>query len=102
MTLSKVDDEATSFFMTNFYEHLFSGEDKHSAYKAAINTMRNSEKYSDPKYWSSFILVDQTSYKVSKLPQFVTTVHYLNFSENQSIIFGNLIFYAYLCTCLVE
>ena len=58
MTLSKVDDEATSFFMTNFYEHLFSGEDKHSAYKAAINTMRNSEKYSDPKYWSSFILVD--------------------------------------------
>ena len=58
MTLSKVDDEATAFFMTNFYEHLFSGEDKHTAYRAAINTMRNSEKYSDPKYWSSFILVD--------------------------------------------
>lgn len=58
MTLSKVDDKATAFFMTNFYEHLFSGEDKHTAYRAAINTMRNSEKYSDPKYWSSFILVD--------------------------------------------
>ena len=58
MTLSKVDDEATAFFMTNFYEHLFSGEDKHTAYRAAINTMRNSEKYSDPKYWASFILVD--------------------------------------------
>lgn len=58
MTLSKVDDEATSFFMTNFYEHLFSGEDKHSAYYAAINTMRSSERFSDPKYWSPFILVD--------------------------------------------
>jgi CHAT domain-containing protein len=58
MTLSKVDDDATSFFMANFYEHLFSGEDKHSAYKSAINTMRNSERFSDPKYWSPFILVD--------------------------------------------
>ena len=58
LTLSKVDDEATSFFMTNFYENLFSGEDKHSAYKAAINTMRSSDRFSDPKYWSPFILVD--------------------------------------------
>lgn len=58
LTLSKVEDEATSFFMTNFYEHLFGGEDKHSAYKAAINTMRSSERFSDPKYWSPFILVD--------------------------------------------
>ena len=58
LTLSKVDDEATAFFMNNFYEHLFSGMDKHASYKAAVNAMRSSEKFSDPKYWSSFILID--------------------------------------------
>ena len=58
LTLSKVDDEATAFFMNNFYEHLFSGMDKHASYKGAVNAMRSSEKFSDPKYWSSFILID--------------------------------------------
>ena len=58
MTLSKVDDEATAFFMTTFYENLFSGKDKHTSYKEAINTMRSSGRFSDPKYWSPFILVD--------------------------------------------
>ena len=58
MTLGKVDDEATAFFMNQFYEKLFSGEDKHSAYESAIRSMRESEKYQDPKYWAQFVLID--------------------------------------------
>ena len=58
MTLGKVDDEATAYFMTSFYERLFNGEDKHSSFKGAVDEMRNSERYSDPKYWSQFILID--------------------------------------------
>ena len=58
MTLAKVDDEATSFFMTAFYENLFSGKDKHTSFKEAVNTMRSSKRFSDPKYWSPFILID--------------------------------------------
>ena len=58
MTLGKVDDEATAYFMTNFYERLFNGEDEYSAYHAAINAMRESERFSDSKYWSQFILID--------------------------------------------
>ncbi len=58
MTLAKVDDEATSYFMTTFYENLFSGKDKHTSFKEAVNTMRSSKRFSDPKYWSPFILID--------------------------------------------
>ena len=58
MTLGKVDDEATAYFMTSFYEKLFNGEDKHSSFRGAIEAMRNSERFSDPKYWSQYTLID--------------------------------------------
>ena len=58
MTLGKVDDEATAFFMNLFYDNLFSGKDKHSAYESAIRSMRESEKYREPKYWAQFVLID--------------------------------------------
>lgn len=58
MTLGDVDDEATAFFMNRFYETLFSGENKHTAYNSAIKAMRDSEKYNDSKYWAQFVLID--------------------------------------------
>jgi len=58
MTLGKVDDEATAFFMNAFYEKLFSGSDKQASYKYAISSMRNSEKFKDPKYWANFVLIN--------------------------------------------
>ena len=58
ITLNDVDDEATSFFMSTFYENYFDNKDKYQAFSNAINRMRSSKKFSDPKYWSMFVLID--------------------------------------------
>ncbi len=58
VTLSKVDDEATSVFMQHFYGSLFSGNDARSAYDSAIEHMRESQKFGNPSFWSPFILID--------------------------------------------
>ena len=58
MTLNKVDDAATLFLMKNFYQFLFSGVGKRDAFNQAISIMRNDSRYSDPKYWASFIMLD--------------------------------------------
>lgn len=58
MTLSKVDDEATALFVKSFYTNLFQTMDRYEAYRFAVNALRNSDKFSAPKYWSPFILVD--------------------------------------------
>lgn len=61
MSLWKVDDEATSFLMTEFYK-LWMGEkmSKHDALEAAKQEVRfHREKGWDaPKYWAAFILLD--------------------------------------------
>lgn len=58
MTLNKVDDQATTTLMTTFYDSLFSGSDARGAYTKAIQSMRDSPKFSDPKYWAPFVLLD--------------------------------------------
>lgn len=71
LSLWKVDDEATQIFMTKFYEHFLQGESKHQSLIYAQNYLKNFSKtiiengveseihpYSDPKYWSAFILLD--------------------------------------------
>lgn len=56
MSLWKVDDEATSFMMTNFYKKLFK---THSVYDAFISAQKVvKDKYPDPYYWASFVLID--------------------------------------------
>lgn len=61
MSLWKVDDEATCYFMTEFYKHLLSESsyyDKVYALKKAQDSVRNIPIWSDPQYWGAFILLD--------------------------------------------
>ncbi len=58
MALSNVDDKATAFFMTAFYEKLFESKDRREAFDYAVTQMKDSQAYSDPKYWAPFILLD--------------------------------------------
>lgn len=57
MTLWRVNDKATMFFMSAFYKALFAGNSKFDSYKEAQTYVR--ENYSDdPYYWAPFILLD--------------------------------------------
>ena len=57
VTLWKIDDEATMDLMCNFYNNLSQTRDIRYSYELAQNFMR--EKYVDPYYWGSFILLSQ-------------------------------------------
>ncbi len=60
MSLWKVDDNATQMLMSQFYTNLTKGENKFTALKDAQSYVRmfDNGKYSDPKYWAAFILLD--------------------------------------------
>lgn len=60
MCLDNVDDKATQILMVEFYKSLLSGKSKRESLKNAQKYLRTTEngKYSDPKYWASFILLD--------------------------------------------
>lgn len=56
MSLWKVDDLATSFFMKTFYEGLIETNSKRNAFIRAQKLTR--EKFEDPYYWAAFIMLD--------------------------------------------
>lgn len=56
MSLWNVDDVATSFMMIHFYQEFLRTGSKHKAFRFAQNKVK--EKYEDPYYWASFILLD--------------------------------------------
>lgn len=58
ITLSSVNDETTALLMEQFHKNLSSG--KMTKYKAltAAQQYLIAQGYKDPKYWSTFILVD--------------------------------------------
>lgn len=58
ITLSNIDDKATSFFMSAFYERLFESGDRNLAYDYAVEKMKSTKEYADPLYWASFVLID--------------------------------------------
>ncbi len=60
MSLWKVDDKATEQLMTEFYTRLLStpSAGKHAALEAAKASVRAIPEWSDPIYWSGFILLD--------------------------------------------
>ncbi len=60
MSLWKVDDNATQILMSQFYQNLAEGESKYEAFHKAQEYLRSTEngKYSDPRYWAAFILLD--------------------------------------------
>lgn len=58
MTLGKIDDEATAMFMNLFYQNLFLNGNKYDAFRNTISSMRQSNKYHSPQFWSKFVLID--------------------------------------------
>ncbi|MBR4238488.1 MAG: CHAT domain-containing protein [Prevotella sp.] len=56
MSLWNVDDIATSFMMTHFYQELLRTGSKHDAFRFAQRKVK--EKYDNPYYWASFIMID--------------------------------------------
>lgn len=58
MTLRKIDDAATFLFMKTFYKTLCETADKHKAYKAGINSLKDSEEFGNFEIWSSYIMLD--------------------------------------------
>ena len=58
MTLSEVSDDATRQLMEYFYDALFKGGSARDSFDYAIAQMKDSQAYSDPKYWAPFILLD--------------------------------------------
>ena len=60
MSLNKVDDEATTLLMIEFYKNLMSGKSKLQSLKDAQKYLREYDngKYNKPEYWASFIMLD--------------------------------------------
>lgn len=56
MSLWKVQDDATSVLMTQFYTYLTSGVERHQALWKAMMDVR--EKYKNPYYWAGFVMLD--------------------------------------------
>jgi CHAT domain-containing protein len=56
MSLWKVQDDATSMLMTQFYTYLNDGTEKHQALWKAMKDVK--DKYKDPYYWAGFIMLD--------------------------------------------
>ena len=56
MSLWKIDDRATSEYMSLFYEKLVGGCSIHDAYIGTVLAMK--KKYPDANYWASFVLLD--------------------------------------------
>jgi len=56
MSLWKVDDQATSQLMIDFYSNLVDGLDPKAALRTAQMKMMKSGKFTRPYYWGGFVL----------------------------------------------
>lgn len=56
MSLWKIDDASTAEFMSIFYKNIAEGQALQESYSHTVTEMR--EKYKDPYFWASFILLD--------------------------------------------
>ena len=57
VSLWAIDDEATLEFMRSFYHHLMEGKSASESLNQAMKDLRESDKYSDVKYWAPFVLI---------------------------------------------
>ena len=57
VSLWAIDDEATLEFMKSFYYHLVEGRRASESLNLAMKCLRESDKYSDVKYWAPFALI---------------------------------------------
>jgi CHAT domain-containing protein len=65
-SLWKVDDRATSDFMTAFYQQLRRGKSKAAALQTA--RMQTREKYPHPYYWAAFVLTGDPGTSSVQIP----------------------------------
>ncbi len=57
VSLWAIDDEATMEFMSSFYHHLVEGRTASESLNQAMKHLRESDKYSDVRYWAPFVLI---------------------------------------------
>ena len=57
VTLWAIDDEATMVFMKSFYQHLKEGKTGGAAVQQSMKFLRESEQFSEMKYWAPFQLI---------------------------------------------
>ena len=57
VSLWAIDDEATLEFMTSFYQYLVEGASASESLNRAMKHMRESDKFSEVKYWAPFVLI---------------------------------------------
>ena len=57
VSLWAIDDEATLEFMRSFYHHLVKGRSAGESLNQAMKDLRESDEYSDMKYWAPFVLI---------------------------------------------
>ena len=57
VSLWAIDDKATMEFMKIFYKHLMEGRSASESLNRAMKSMRESDKFSEVKYWAPFVLI---------------------------------------------
>ena len=57
MSLWAIDDEATMVFMKSFYQHLKDGKTASDAIHQTMKFLRESERFSEMRYWAPFQLL---------------------------------------------
>ncbi|XP_044165619.1 tetratricopeptide repeat protein 28-like [Acropora millepora] len=57
VTLWAIDDEATLVFMKSFYLHLKEGKTASAAIHQSMKSFRDSEEFSEMRYWAPFQLI---------------------------------------------
>ena len=57
VTLWAIDDEATMVFMKSFYQHLKEGKTASAAVQQSMKSLRESDEYSEMRYWAPFQLI---------------------------------------------
>ena len=57
VALWAIDDEATMVFMKSFYQHLKEGKTANAAVQQSMKFLRESEQFSEMKYWAPFQLI---------------------------------------------
>ena len=57
VALWAVDDEATMVFMKSFYQHLKEGKTASAAIQQSMKSLRESEEFSEMRYWVPFQLI---------------------------------------------
>ena len=57
VSLWGIDDEANMVFMKSFYQHLADGNSASVALHQAMKSLRESDEFSEVKYWAPFVLI---------------------------------------------